>query len=116
MDIGVFIDTSLIRSMGAIICPADSVCLVSVGRSATSLEEVLIFATSVDMEPAVGFSPAPSLSFLHSVDSVDLLPQRQPENNHLLLPVLPSYQLFKRHMEYAVCQLTVVQQDSLAIS
>ncbi|KAG5857154.1 hypothetical protein ANANG_G00016110 [Anguilla anguilla] len=87
-----------------------------VGRSATSLEEVLIFATSVDVEPAVGFNPAPSMSFLHPVDSVDLLPQRQPEKNHLLLPVLPSYQLFKRHMEYAVCQLTVVQEASLSIS
>ncbi|XP_061079128.1 G2/M phase-specific E3 ubiquitin-protein ligase isoform X2 [Conger conger] len=86
-----------------------------VGKSVTSLEEVLIFATSVDVEPALGFSPAPSISFQHSVDSVDLLPQRQPEKNHLLLPVLRSYQLFKRHMEYAVSAYRM-QEDSLAIS
>ncbi|KAI1895669.1 hypothetical protein AGOR_G00108600 [Albula goreensis] len=79
------------------------------GRCASSLEEILIFATSVDVEPAVGFSPTPSVSFLHPVDSVEVLPQRQPSHNHILLPVLPSYQLFKSHMEYAVCQLTVMQ-------
>uniref|UniRef100_A0A4W5NAA6 G2/M-phase specific E3 ubiquitin protein ligase n=2 Tax=Hucho hucho TaxID=62062 RepID=A0A4W5NAA6_9TELE len=46
-----------------------SLCsLVSVGRCATSLEDVLIFATSADVVPAVGFSPSPSLSFLHPLD------------------------------------------------
>jgi hypothetical protein len=26
-----------------------------------------------------------------------------------VLPVVPSYQVFKKNMEYAVCQLTVMQ-------
>jgi hypothetical protein len=87
-----------------------SLCsLVSVGRCATSLEDVLIFATSADVVPAVGFSPSPTLSFLHPLDPAGAFPVSQPSSNRLLLPVVPSYQAFKKHMEYAVCQLTVLQ-------
>ncbi|XP_070984324.1 G2/M phase-specific E3 ubiquitin-protein ligase-like [Oncorhynchus clarkii lewisi] len=80
-----------------------------VGRCATSLEDVLIFATSADVVPAVGFSPSPTLSFLHPLDPAGAFPVSQPSSNRLLLPVVPSYQAFKKHMEYAVCQLTVLQ-------
>ncbi|KAG7465615.1 hypothetical protein MATL_G00155430 [Megalops atlanticus] len=79
------------------------------GRCATSLEEVLIFATSMEVEPVMGFNPAPSISFVHPEDSMSMFPGSQPNLNHLVLPVLPSYELFKRHMEYTVCQLTVMQ-------
>ncbi|XP_010891276.1 G2/M phase-specific E3 ubiquitin-protein ligase [Esox lucius] len=80
-----------------------------VGKCATSLEDVLIFATSADVVPAVGFSPSPTISFLHPLDPSSAFPERQPSSNHLLLPVVSSYQVFKKHMEYAVCQLTVLQ-------
>ncbi|CAB1335428.1 unnamed protein product [Coregonus sp. 'balchen'] len=80
-----------------------------VGRCATSLEDVLIFATSADVVPAVGFRPSPTLSFLHPLDPAGAFPMSQPSSNRLLLPVVPSYQAFKKHMEYAVCQLTVLQ-------
>ncbi|XP_041703982.1 G2/M phase-specific E3 ubiquitin-protein ligase [Coregonus clupeaformis] len=80
-----------------------------VGRCATSLEDVLIYATSADVVPAVGFSPNPTLSFLNPLDPAGAFPKSQPSSNHLLLPVVPSYQVFKKNMEYAVCQLTVMQ-------
>ncbi|XP_036398859.1 G2/M phase-specific E3 ubiquitin-protein ligase [Megalops cyprinoides] len=79
------------------------------GRCATSLEEVLIFTTSMEVEPVMGFNPAPSISFVHPEDSMGMFPESQPSLNHLVLPVLPSYELFKRHMEYTICQLTVMQ-------
>ncbi|KAL0969735.1 hypothetical protein UPYG_G00231580 [Umbra pygmaea] len=80
-----------------------------VGRCATSLEDVLIFATSADVVPAVGFRPSPTISFFHPLDTAGAFPERQPSSNHLLLPVVPSYQVFKKHVEYAVCQLTVME-------
>lgn len=87
-----------------------SLCsLVSVGRCATSLEDVLIYATSADVVPAIGFSPNPTLSFLNPLDPAGAFPKSQPSSNHLVLPVVPSYQVFKKNMEYAVCQLTVMQ-------
>ncbi|KAJ7990920.1 hypothetical protein DPEC_G00291890 [Dallia pectoralis] len=80
-----------------------------VGRCATTLEDVLIFATSADVVPGVGFRPSPTISFLHPPDPSGAFPERQPSSNHLLLPVVSSYQVFKKNMEYAVCQLTVLQ-------
>ncbi|CAB1331142.1 unnamed protein product [Coregonus sp. 'balchen'] len=82
---------------------------ITIGRCATSLEDVLIYATSADVVPAVGFSPNPTLSFLNPLDPAGAFPKSQPSSNHLLLPVVPSYQVFKKNMEYAVCQLTVMQ-------
>ncbi|XP_023656465.1 G2/M phase-specific E3 ubiquitin-protein ligase isoform X1 [Paramormyrops kingsleyae] len=79
------------------------------GRCATTLEDILIFSTSADAVPAVGFNPAPSLSFLHPQISVGVFPERHPSCNHIVLPVLTSYEIFKKHMEYAVCQLTMMQ-------
>uniref|UniRef100_A0A4W5N0J1 G2/M-phase specific E3 ubiquitin protein ligase n=1 Tax=Hucho hucho TaxID=62062 RepID=A0A4W5N0J1_9TELE len=83
--------------------------LVEFGRCATSLEDVLIYATSTDVVPAIGFSPNPTLSFLNPLDPAGAFPESQPSSNHLVLPVVPSYQVFKKNMEYAVCQLTVMQ-------
>ncbi|KAM9433646.1 G2/M phase-specific E3 ubiquitin-protein ligase isoform 1-T1 [Salvelinus alpinus] len=80
-----------------------------VGRCATSLEDVLIYATSADVVPAIGFSPNPTVSFLNPLDPAGAFPKSQPSSNHLVLPVVPSYQVFKKNMEYAVCQLTVMQ-------
>ncbi|XP_026856170.2 G2/M phase-specific E3 ubiquitin-protein ligase [Electrophorus electricus] len=79
------------------------------GRCAASLEDILVFATAADVVPAIGFSPPPSLSFLNPLDPSCAFPQSQPEANHLILPVLSSYELFKKHLEYAVCQLAVMQ-------
>ncbi|XP_063080136.1 G2/M phase-specific E3 ubiquitin-protein ligase [Engraulis encrasicolus] len=81
------------------------------GRCASSLEDVLVFATSSDTVPMMGFLPAPSVSFLPVADPSYAFPQRQPDANRVLLPVTPSYAAFKKNMEYAVCQVTVTQDS-----
>uniref|UniRef100_W5KLH1 G2/M-phase specific E3 ubiquitin protein ligase n=1 Tax=Astyanax mexicanus TaxID=7994 RepID=W5KLH1_ASTMX len=68
---------------------------------AASLEDILLFATATDVIPAIGYSPAPMLSFFTPLDPSCAFPQSQPEANHLILPVLPSYELFKKHLEYS---------------
>ncbi|XP_062863347.1 G2/M phase-specific E3 ubiquitin-protein ligase isoform X2 [Trichomycterus rosablanca] len=79
------------------------------GRCATSLEDILIFATGTDMVPAISYNPAPSLSFFMPLEPSCAFPQSQKVTNHLILPLLSSYELFKKHLEYAVCQLSVMQ-------
>ncbi|XP_066539581.1 G2/M phase-specific E3 ubiquitin-protein ligase isoform X2 [Hoplias malabaricus] len=79
------------------------------GKCAASLDDVLRFATSADVIPAIGFNPAPSLSFFKPLDLSCAFPQSQNEVNHIVLPMLPSYELFKKHLEYAVCQVSVMQ-------
>ncbi|XP_049319618.1 G2/M phase-specific E3 ubiquitin-protein ligase [Astyanax mexicanus] len=79
------------------------------GQCAASLEDILLFATATDVIPAIGYSPAPMFSFFTPLDPSCAFPQSQPEANHLILPVLPSYELFKKHLEYAVCELSVMQ-------
>ncbi|KAM6973271.1 G2/M phase-specific E3 ubiquitin-protein ligase [Aplochiton taeniatus] len=82
------------------------------GRSASSLEDVLMFATYTNVVPAVGFQPHPSLSFIHpqqapaSQREGGAFPQSQPSSNHLSVPVVSDYQTFKKRMELVVCQPT----------
>lgn len=80
-----------------------------VGRCASSLEDVLVFATSAEEVPAVGFHPTPSISFLHPLEPAGAFPSREPSDNRLYLPVVPTYEAFKKHMDYSICQLTVMQ-------
>ncbi|XP_051501747.1 G2/M phase-specific E3 ubiquitin-protein ligase-like [Myxocyprinus asiaticus] len=79
------------------------------GRCAASLEDVLTFATATDVIPSIGFNPAPSLSFLNSPDTSCAFPQSNCDTNHLILPILPSYEIFKKHLDYTVCQFSVMQ-------
>ncbi|XP_030644233.1 G2/M phase-specific E3 ubiquitin-protein ligase [Chanos chanos] len=79
------------------------------GMCATSLDDVLIFATAADAVPAVGFNPTPTLHFLHPAESSSAVPRSQPDANCLSLPVLPAYEIFKKHVEYAVCQLSLLE-------
>ncbi|KAI5616452.1 G2/M phase-specific E3 ubiquitin-protein ligase, partial [Silurus asotus] len=79
------------------------------GRCAASLEDILIFATGFDVVPAMGFDPPPSLSFFVPLEPSFAFPQSQTERNQLILPLLSSYELFKKHLEYAVCQISVMQ-------
>ncbi|GAA6103145.1 G2/M phase-specific E3 ubiquitin-protein ligase [Tachysurus ichikawai] len=79
------------------------------GQCAASLEDVLIFATGTDGVPAMSFDQPPSLSFFVPLEPSFAFPQSQTETNHLILPVHSSYELFKKYMEYAVCQISVMQ-------
>ncbi|KAL4613046.1 G2/M phase-specific E3 ubiquitin-protein ligase [Arapaima gigas] len=78
------------------------------GKCATSLEDILLFATSTDMVPAMGFNPNPSVSFLHPLISVGVFPERQLYLNKILLPIATTYAIFKKRMEYAVCEFTLL--------
>ncbi|KAK7153100.1 hypothetical protein R3I93_011108 [Phoxinus phoxinus] len=79
------------------------------GRCAASLEDILTFATAADLVPSIGFKPTPSISFFSSPDPSCAFPQSHCDANHLMLPILPSYELFKKHLDYAVCQFSVMQ-------
>ncbi|XP_051578976.1 G2/M phase-specific E3 ubiquitin-protein ligase-like [Myxocyprinus asiaticus] len=79
------------------------------GRCAASLEDVLTFATATDVVPSIGFNPALSLSFLNSPDPSCAFPQSNCDTNHLILPILASYEIFKKHLDYTVCQFSVMQ-------
>lgn len=68
-----------------------------------------MFATGIDVVPAMGFDPPPSISFFMPLEPSFALPQSQTETNHLILPLLSCYELFKKHLEYAVCQISVMQ-------
>ncbi|KAA0711219.1 G2/M phase-specific E3 ubiquitin-protein ligase [Triplophysa tibetana] len=78
------------------------------GQCATSIEDILTFATATDTVPAIGFNTTPTLSFLDSPDPTFGFPQSHSVN-HLILPILPSYEVFKKHLDYAVCQFSVMQ-------
>ncbi|XP_073683462.1 G2/M phase-specific E3 ubiquitin-protein ligase [Garra rufa] len=79
------------------------------GRCAASLEDLLTFTTATDLVPSIGFHPTPSISFFSSPNSLCVFPQSNCDANHLILPILPSYELFKQHMDYTVCQFSVMQ-------
>ncbi|KAM9465715.1 LOW QUALITY PROTEIN: G2/M phase-specific E3 ubiquitin-protein ligase [Clarias gariepinus] len=79
------------------------------GRCAASLEDILIFVTGTNVVPAISFDPPPSLSFFVPLEPSFAFPQSQTEKNHLILPLLSSYEIFKKHLEYAVCQISVME-------
>uniref|UniRef100_A0A671RJ30 HECT domain-containing protein n=1 Tax=Sinocyclocheilus anshuiensis TaxID=1608454 RepID=A0A671RJ30_9TELE len=67
-----------------------------------SLTDLLTFATATDLVPSIGFHPTPSISFFSSSDTSCAFPQSHCDANHLILPILPSYELFKKHLDYTV--------------
>ncbi|KTG47371.1 hypothetical protein cypCar_00012387 [Cyprinus carpio] len=79
------------------------------GRCAASLEDLLTFITATDSAPSIGFHPTPSISFFSSPDPSCAFPQSHCDASHLFLPMLPSYELFKKHLDYTVCQFSVMQ-------
>ncbi len=81
---------------------------VSEGWCAASLEDLLTFATAADLVPSIGFHPTPSISFFSSPDPSCAFPQSHCDARHLSLPILPSYELFKKHLDYTVCQFSLM--------
>ncbi|KAI2650691.1 G2/M phase-specific E3 ubiquitin-protein ligase [Labeo rohita] len=69
------------------------------------LGKILAFATGADAIPPIGFSPQPSIEFLHQDDAPStarLLPMANTCINCLKLPLHISYQAFKESMEFAL--------------
>ncbi|MBN3277309.1 G2E3 ligase, partial [Polyodon spathula] len=75
----------------------DSACPVS-------LETILVFATAADAVPPMGFVPEPSIEFLHNQGQLqEMFPQGETSFNILKLPIVQTYEEFRRSMDYAIC-------------
>ncbi|XP_034370533.1 G2/M phase-specific E3 ubiquitin-protein ligase [Arvicanthis niloticus] len=67
------------------------------GKSATTMEDILIFATGCSSVPPTGFKPSPSVECLH----VDF-PVANKCKNCLTLPVTNTYEEFQENMDFAI--------------
>ncbi|XP_023607318.1 G2/M phase-specific E3 ubiquitin-protein ligase isoform X2 [Myotis lucifugus] len=67
------------------------------GKSATTLEDILIFATGCNSIPPAGFKPTPSVECLH----MDF-PVGNKCNNCLALPITNTYKEFQEKMDFSI--------------
>uniref|UniRef100_A0A8D2DR68 G2/M phase-specific E3 ubiquitin-protein ligase n=1 Tax=Sciurus vulgaris TaxID=55149 RepID=A0A8D2DR68_SCIVU len=67
------------------------------GKSATTMEDILIFATGCSSIPPAGFKPTPSIECLH----MDF-PVGNKCNNSLALPITSTYKEFQENMDFAI--------------
>uniref|UniRef100_A0A452S9Z7 G2/M-phase specific E3 ubiquitin protein ligase n=1 Tax=Ursus americanus TaxID=9643 RepID=A0A452S9Z7_URSAM len=67
------------------------------GKSAITMEDILIFATGCSSIPPAGFKPTPSIECLH----MDF-PVGNKCNNCLALPITNTYQEFQENMDFAI--------------
>lgn len=67
------------------------------GKSATTLEDILHFATGCSSIPPTGFKPTPSIEYLHGD-----FPVANKCNNCLALPVTNTYEEFQENMDFAI--------------
>ncbi|KAM5235719.1 G2/M phase-specific E3 ubiquitin-protein ligase [Ctenodactylus gundi] len=67
------------------------------GKSATTLEDILVFATGCYSIPPAGFNPAPSIEYLR----MDF-PLGNKCSNCLALPITNTYKEFQENMDFAI--------------
>lgn len=67
------------------------------GKSTTTLEDILLFATGCSSIPPAGFKPAPSIECL----PVDF-PIGNKCNNCLALPITNTYKEFQENMDFTI--------------
>ncbi|XP_062401837.1 uncharacterized protein LOC134092781 isoform X2 [Sardina pilchardus] len=67
----------------------------------SKLGEILTFATGADKIPPVGFSPKPSIEFLHEMPD-SLFPMANTCINCLKLPLIFVYEKFEANMDFAL--------------
>ncbi|ROL55216.1 G2/M phase-specific E3 ubiquitin-protein ligase [Anabarilius grahami] len=65
----------------------------------TKLKDILTFATGSNVVPPIGFSPQPSLEFLHNEGKY---PVANTCINCLRLPIHKSYEDFKNNMDFGI--------------
>ncbi|KAJ8273933.1 hypothetical protein GJAV_G00107130 [Gymnothorax javanicus] len=69
-------------------------------------QKILAFATRARVVPPIGFSPSPSVEFIHKGDddfsSTPLFPMANTCVNCIRLPLHVSYQLFKEKFDFAL--------------
>ncbi|XP_076738804.1 G2/M phase-specific E3 ubiquitin-protein ligase-like [Maylandia zebra] len=72
----------------------------------SKLQKILAFATGATAVPPIGFSPAPSIEFIHRGDddfsSTPIFPLANTCVNCIRLPLHVSYQLFKEKFDFAL--------------
>ncbi|XP_051804669.1 G2/M phase-specific E3 ubiquitin-protein ligase-like [Acanthochromis polyacanthus] len=72
----------------------------------SKLQKILAFATGASVVPPIGFSPSPSVEFIHKGDddfsSIPLFPMANTCVNCIRLPLHASYQLFKEKFDFAL--------------
>ncbi|TKS71947.1 G2/M phase-specific E3 ubiquitin-protein ligase [Collichthys lucidus] len=72
----------------------------------SKLQKILAFATGASVVPPIGFSPSPSVEFIHKGDddfsSTPLFPMANTCINCIKLPLHVSYQLFKEKFDFAL--------------
>ncbi|XP_048218789.1 G2/M phase-specific E3 ubiquitin-protein ligase isoform X4 [Perognathus longimembris pacificus] len=67
------------------------------GKSATTMEDILIFATGCNSIPPAGFKPTPSIEYLHTD-----FPVGNKCNNCLGLPITKTYKEFEENMDFTI--------------
>lgn len=67
------------------------------GKTAITMEDILIFATGCKSIPPAGFKPTPSIECLH----VDF-PVGNKCNNCLALPITNTYKEFQEKMDFSI--------------
>uniref|UniRef100_A0A2K5CXI2 G2/M phase-specific E3 ubiquitin-protein ligase n=2 Tax=Aotus nancymaae TaxID=37293 RepID=A0A2K5CXI2_AOTNA len=67
------------------------------GKSTTTMEDILIFATGCSSIPPAGFKPTPSIECLH----MDF-PVGNKCNNCLAIPITNTYKEFQENMDFAI--------------
>uniref|UniRef100_UPI003AAF346D G2/M phase-specific E3 ubiquitin-protein ligase-like n=1 Tax=Centroberyx gerrardi TaxID=166262 RepID=UPI003AAF346D len=72
----------------------------------SKLQKILAFATGASVVPPIGFSPTPSVQFIHKGDddfsSTPMFPMANTCVNYIKLPLHVSYQLFKEKFDFAL--------------
>ncbi|KAM4528196.1 G2/M phase-specific E3 ubiquitin-protein ligase [Odontesthes bonariensis] len=66
------------------------------------LGDILAFATGSDAVPPIGFSPQPSLEFLHPSGGAEKFPVANTCISCLRLPIYSTYSGFKSNMDFAI--------------
>ncbi|KAE8299861.1 G2/M phase-specific E3 ubiquitin-protein ligase [Larimichthys crocea] len=79
----------------------------------SKLQKILAFATGTSVVPPIGFSPSPSVEFIHKGDddfsSTPLFPMANTCINCIKLPLHVSYQLFKEKFDFALMDLAELE-------
>ncbi|XP_059201469.1 uncharacterized protein LOC131981267 isoform X1 [Centropristis striata] len=72
----------------------------------SNLQKVLAFATGASVVPPIGFSPSPSVEFIHQGDddfsSTPMFPKANTCINCIRLPLHVSFQVFKEKFDFAL--------------
>lgn len=77
---------------------------------------LLIFATGLDAVPLMGFDPEPTLHFVHpeDLDKCDqrrFFPMANTCSNALSIPILSTYDDFRRNVMAAITTATTFQLE-----